>query len=207
MARIKEVLLLTTLSSQNSSSPRLSPGKLLLLGWSFYTFFLLVWVLQVITPDGQIYSASRFTTRVPWTRTRRTNAVSLSAGGFFNFYMAAVSVCVCLFSLWCVCSPAGLSRELLLHSDRRGVCGGQLARCSAAFSKCDLAVRVLFLWSHDPTPSFCMLVVTPDRWRFIQLLFIVCVRLMWCSTVFVLGHYGAIKFKLCLILYLLNTPS
>lgn len=99
----------------NSSSPRLSPGKLLLLlGWSFDRFLLLVWVLQVTTPDGGIYSASRFTTMVPWTRTRRKNAVSLSAGGFFNFYMAAVSVCVCVG----VCLAFGVCAVLQDYPER-----------------------------------------------------------------------------------------
>lgn len=58
--------------------------------------------LQVITPGGQIYSASWSRTMVPWTRTGWTSAVSGQAEGFLNFYIAAVNVCVCVCVLSCV---------------------------------------------------------------------------------------------------------
>lgn len=140
-AKIKEFLLLSTLSSQISLSPAHIPDSVQAAGSWMVSLQILPACLQVITPDGPIYSASRFRTMVPWTRTCWTNAVRLLE--FLHSSRLCVCVCVCLF--FHVCSPAGLSRELRLHSDRRGVCGGQLAGCSSAFSKRDLAVRDLSL--------------------------------------------------------------
>lgn len=95
-AKIKEFLLLSTLSSQISLSPAHIPDSVQAAGSWMVSLQILPACLQVITPDGPIYSASRFRTMVPWTRTCWTNAVRLLE------FLHSSRLCVCVFILSCV---------------------------------------------------------------------------------------------------------